>query len=316
MKLHLCHFNPKTNPMKKRKFFFCFIALLLLPLIGLGQWQANMTSTISGGEKHYKVYSDLSQYRYEFNQDGMNGVVITNPSTKVTAIIHLDEKKVHYTTSDGMMSSMNDPVQAYNATKIYGEEKILGEENMSGYDCIKKAIYMDEKELYTQWFSEELNFPVRVVANFAENAFMQLENIEVWKVDPSLFIVPDDYIEVDENLNPVIPEPPPPDKWERLDVSIPVDMQLSRGTEVMVNADEILYYKAHYNNIGDTPAKFSYHSFKNREELTDAMQGPLDYRTIRLYKGEKHQMTFNWKEGQSILIKVYEGDLSLKIYKE
>ena len=303
--------------MKTRKLLG-FIALFILPLMCLGQWQADMhmSTTVAPGDQ-YKVYSDLVQYRYEFNQDGMNGVVITNPSTNVTAIILVDEKKVHYTKTDGMMSSMNDPVQAYNSTKIYGEEKILGEENISGYDCIKKAIYMNEKEIYTQWFSEELNFPVKMVQSLGEESgFVQLENIEDWTVDPSLFEVSDDYIEVDENQNPVIPEPPPPDKWERLDVSIPVDMQLSRGTEVMVNADEILYYKTIYNNIGDTPAKFSYHSFRNGEELTDAIQGPLDYRTIRLYKGEKHEMTLNWQEGQSILIKVYEGDLSLQIYKK
>ncbi len=304
--------------MKKKKLIFCIIVLLTTSTVSLGQWQADMvmSTTLAPGDQ-YKVYSDLVQYRYEFNQDGMNGVVITNPSTNVTAIILVDEKKVHYTKTDGMMSSMNDPVQAYNSTKIYGEEKILGEENISGYDCIKKAIYIDEKEIYTQWFSEELNFPVKMVQNLGEESgFVQLENIEDWAVDPSLFEVPDDYIEVDENQNPVIPEPPPPDKWERLDVAIPVDIQLSRGTEVMVNADEILYYKTIYNNIGDTPAKFSYHSFKNGEELTDAIQGPLDYRTIRLYKGEKHQMTLNWQEGQSILIKVYEGDLSLQIHKK
>ncbi len=304
--------------MKKRKFFFSIIVLLIIPIVSLGQWQADMSlaASVAPGEQ-YKVYSDLSQYRYEFNQDGMDGVVITNPSTNVTAVMLVAEKKVHYTKSDGMMSAMNDPVQAYNASKIYGEEKILGEENILGYDCIKKAIYYDDKEIYIQWFSEELNFPVKLEQMLGqESAITQLENIKDWKIDPSFFEVPDDYIEVDENLNPVIPEPPPPDKWERLDVTIPIDMKLSRGMEVMVNADEILYYKANYNNIGDSPAKFSYHSYKNGEELTDAMQGPLDYRTIRLYKGEKHQMTFNWKEGQSILIKVYEGDLDLKIHKE
>lgn len=190
--------------MKTRNIIPAAFMLLLLPVFCMSQWQAEMTSTISGGEQHYKVYSDLGQYRYEFNQDGMNGVVISNPSTNVTAIILVDEKKVHYTETDGMMSSMNDPVQAYNATKVYGEEKILGEENMLGFDCIKKAIYMDGKELYTQWFSEELNFPLKLEQNLGEEiGLVQLENIKDWKVDPSFFEVPADYIEVDENLDPV-----------------------------------------------------------------------------------------------------------------
>ncbi len=40
----------------------------------------------------------------------MRGVVIANPETNITAIMLLDEKKVHYTATDGKLSSMNDPV--------------------------------------------------------------------------------------------------------------------------------------------------------------------------------------------------------------
>lgn len=35
---------------------------------------------------------------------------------------------------------------------------------------------------------------------------MQLNDIQDWDADPAFFVVPDDFIEVDENLNPVIPE--------------------------------------------------------------------------------------------------------------
>lgn len=304
------------HPMKTRNIIPAAFMLLLLPVFCMSQWQAEMTSTISGGEQNYKVYSDLSQYRYEFSQDGMNGVVISNPSTNVTAIILLDEKKVHYTETDGMMSSMNDPVQAYNATKVYGEEKILGEENMSGFDCIKKAIYMDEKELYTQWFSEELNFPVRVVAVFADNAYMQLNNIQDWKVDPSLFTVPDDYVEVDEKQRPLIPEPPPPEDWEEIKEAVPVDRSIERGMIINIPIDESVYHRLILENSSDAPAKFSYHSFIDGIELSEDIQGPEEYRTKRLFMGEDYNMTMNWKAGQVIKVKVYEGSLDLKIYKE
>ncbi len=304
--------------MKKRKFFLCIIVLLIIPSVSLGQWQAdmNMASSAAPGDQ-YKVYSDLVQYRYEFNQDGMDGVVITNPSTNVTAVMLVGEKKVHYTKSDGMMSAMNDPVQAYNATKIYGEEKILGEENISGYDCIKKAIYYDGKVLYTQWFSEELNFPVKLEQNLGEEiGLVQLENIEKWKVDPSFFEVPGDYIEVDENLNPVIPEPDPPKEWMSKEVAVPVDMIASRGMEISVPIVETVYHKFIVKNTGDTPAKFIYHIYQDGIELPDNVQGPEDRRTERMYIDEDYRMTHNWKAGQVILIKVYEGNVNLKIFKE
>ena len=192
--------------MKKRNIISCFIALLFLPAVSMGQWQANMINSISGGEKHYKVYSNLNQYRYEFDEDGMSGVVIANPETNISAIMLLDEKKVHYTATDGRLSSMNDPVQAYNNYKAHGEEKIIGNETINGYECIKKELHQGDQKLFTQWFSEELNFPVKLTGHWAENTYMQLNDVQDWDVDPDLFVVPDDFIEVDDNLDPVIPE--------------------------------------------------------------------------------------------------------------
>ncbi|MEA1897366.1 MAG: hypothetical protein U9N53_06845 [Bacteroidota bacterium] len=196
--------------MKKRNYICCFIILLILPAVSMGQWQANMFNSISGSEKHYKVYSNLNQYRYEFDEDGMSGVVIANPETNVTAIMLLDKKKVHYIATDGMQSSMNDPVQAYNNYKANGEERIIGNETIAGYECIKKELYHGEQKLFSQWFSEELNFPVKLTGHWAENTYMQLNDIQDWDVDPAMFVVPDDFLEVDENLDPVISEPPPP----------------------------------------------------------------------------------------------------------
>lgn len=301
--------------MKKRKFFFSIIVLLIIPIVSLGQWQADMTSNFSG-EKQYKVYSDLTQYRYEFVEDGMTGVVITNPSTNITAIMLVDEKKVHYTQSDGMMSAMNDPVMGYKSSTQYLEEKILGEEEISGYNCIKKALFQADKEFYTQWFSTELNFPVRMLGNWGENPSMQLKNIEKWSVDPSKFVVPEDYVEVDENRNPVIPEPPPPENWIKKDATVPVDMALSRGMALNVTIDESVYHRFIVENKGDSPAKFIYHIYKDGIELSDNVQGPEDRRTERLYMDEDYGMTHNWEAGQVILIKVYEGNVNLKIYKE
>lgn len=302
--------------MKKRNYICCFIFLLIIPALSMGQWQANMINSISGGEKHYKVYSNLNQYRYEFNEDGMSGVVIANPETNITAIMLLDEKKVHYTALDGMLSSMNDPVQAYNNSKAYAEEKIIGNETIAGYECIKKELFQGEQKLFSQWFSEELNFPVKLVGHWAENNYMQLNDIQEWDADPAFFVVPDDFMEVDENLNPVIPEPPPPDTWDTKEVNVPVDLALSRGMAVNVSIDETVYHKFIVENTGDTPAKFSYHSFIDGVELSEDIQGPEEYRTQRLYIGEDYKMTMNWKAGQVILIKVYEGEASLQIIKE
>ena len=183
--------------------YILVMLLLLIPLTGFSQWQAKMINSISGSEKVYRVFSNLDQYSYSFIEDEMSGVVIVSPAINQTAILNADENMVHYTTCDGKMSSMNDPVQAYNNYKKHGEEKVIGTEALGGYKCIKTELYQGDQKLFTQWFSEELNFPVRIEGHFSENAYMQLENIQKWDVNPSVFIVPADYIEVDEELEPV-----------------------------------------------------------------------------------------------------------------
>jgi hypothetical protein len=295
---------------------YSLLITLLLPLVSLGQWQAEMTSSISGGETHYTVYSDLTKYRYEFTQDNMNGVVIADPEANVTAIMLVDDRKVHYTATDGMMSRMNDPVQAYNSYKVYGEEKVIGNEEMNGYSCIKKAIFDGEKELFTQWYAEKLNFPVKLIGHWAENTYMELENIRAWEADPAMFKVPEDYIEVDDQLRPVIPEPPPPDAWETSESAVPVDMEVSRGMLIEIPIDETVYHRFIVENTGDTPAKFRFHIFMDGKELPEDRQGPEDFRTRRLHMGEDYKMTHDWKEGYMIKVKVYEGSAQLKIHKE
>lgn len=299
-----------------KKLSLVFILAFLSSLLSLGQWQAEMTNSMQGIVQKYVVHSDGNLYRYDFTSDEMNGVVIVNPTKNITAIILVDEQKVHYTTTDGMMSQMNDPVQAYPAYSVYGEEKNEGNESINGYSCIKTVIIYDEKPLITQWFSEELNFPVKIENHSAEDTYMLLENIKPWKPDPSTFIVPEDYLEVDDEMRPAIPEPAPPEEWDEKEVSVPVDMQVSRGMIITVPILETVYHKMKIENTGDTPAKFIYHMYVDGLELPDDVQGPEYRRSDRLYMGEAYSMTHTWKAGQVIKIMLYEGNASLKIYKE
>ena len=300
----------------KKKIICSLLAMLIIPLMVSAQWQAMMTNSIQGNVQLYKVHSDGNQYSYEFNSDGMHGIVIVKPDENKTAIMLVNEKKVHYTKSDGMMSQMNDPVQAYKGSLVYGEEKNEGAEEINSYHCIKTVIYLDEKPLITQWFSEDLNFPVKIENHYTTETFMLLENIESWDVDQSIFTVPKDYIEVDDEMRPVIPEPSPPEEWEEIEVTVPFDMEVGCGMMITVPIDETVYHKFTIENTGDTPAKYIYHMYKNDVELPDDVQGPEEQRSDRLYMDETYRMTHNWKAGQLIKINIYEGNVRVKITKE
>ena len=301
--------------MKKYGFFLLFTLLLIFPMACLSQWQANMVNSMQGNIQEYKVHSDGNQYRYDYS-DEITGVVIVKPDENKTAILMVEEHKVHYTSTDGMMSHMNDPAQAYAGYLQYGTEKIIGNEEVDGYDCIKKVVYQGEKALISMWFCEELNFPVKMENHYSEGTYMHLKNIQYWKPIPSIFNVPDDFIEVDDEMRPIIPEPDPPTEWKNIEVSVPVDMDVSQGMLIIVPVDETVYHKFIIENNGDTPAKYIYHMYVDGVELPDDVQGPEERRGDRLYMGEKYSMTHTWKTGQEIHIKIYEGKGRLKIYKE
>ena len=60
--------------MKLSRFFI--ILIIVLPLESFSQFRAKMINVVNGKETNYEVYSGLKQYRYDFVEDGMKGVVI------------------------------------------------------------------------------------------------------------------------------------------------------------------------------------------------------------------------------------------------
>ena len=292
------------------------VSALLISVSSLCQFNAELLNVESGKERTYKVYSDLHQYRYEFNEDGMKGIVIVIPDSNKTYLLLPDEKFVHKTTCDGMVSRSNDPVQSYLWFKKNGEEKSSGTESINGIKCHKAELFMNDQKIFTAWFSGELNFPLRIVNEMADNTYIELRNIKDWKVDPAVFTIPEDYTEVDQRMQLIIPEPPPPDNWTTIDTSIPFSGEISRGTKLRVKIGETKNHKVFLANADEGPAKVIRHHIRNGSELPDNMQGPLEYRTKRLFKGENKTNTFSWMSGDEIIFEVYEGTMKIKVLPE
>ena len=52
---------------------------------------------------------------------------------------------------------------------------------------------------------------------------------------------------------------------------------------------------------------------KDGKELPANEQGPLSYRTRRLYKEESFKDTFRWKAGEDKIMQVHEGKILIEI---
>ncbi|MFO7755409.1 MAG: DUF4412 domain-containing protein [Bacteroidales bacterium] len=291
---------------------------LILSVMSDGQvsFTAEMVNVKQGHEIIYRLKSVGDKYRYDFEDGGMKGTVIVDQEKGKTAILLPDEKFVHYTDIHSSMSLMNDPCQAFLYSKSRYEEKKTGKENIAGFDCNKSELYASDQLAFTAWYSEDLGFPVKLVNEMSDDTYMELRDIEKGKISSDVFIVPEDYTEVDQKMRPVIPEPPAPESWNRIEVSIPVKGEYKRGEILSFKIPESRNYQMILNNKTDKPAKIVRIALRDGKELSDDEQGPLSYRTKRLYPGESFTNVYSWTAGDEKLFRVHEGVINIEIIPE
>ncbi|HKK41494.1 MAG TPA: hypothetical protein VJ963_03725, partial [Bacteroidales bacterium] len=301
--------------MNSRIQFTVIFLIAAIPLVLNGQesFIAEMINVQKGKKIVCQVQSDGNKYRYDFEEDGTKGIVIVDPSANKTAVLMPEKKFVFYTELMSPVSLMNDPCQSFRYMQKNYTEKKVGKEKISGFDAEKTELYAGNQKLYTAWYSDDLHFLIRMVNASDDNTYMELNNIKKGKIDADIFKVPIDYIEVDEKMRPVIPESPPPESWNKIQVSIPVKQEFKRGDIISFKIPESGNYKVILKNETDDPAKVIRISMRDGKELPDNEQGPLKYRTRRLYKGESNSSTYSWKEGDDKIIQVHEGKLIVEI---
>ncbi|MCF8223612.1 MAG: hypothetical protein K9J25_10730 [Bacteroidales bacterium] len=304
--------------MKTKILSAVTLLFLIVPLSTYCQspFSAEMINVQRGTERLYKLQSDGLKYRYDFNENGMKGTVIVDPEAGKTAILMPDEKYVHYTDINSSTSLMNDPYQAFLYSKSRYDEKDLGREKTAGFNCIKTELYASDQLVYTAWYSPELDFIVKLVNEMANDTYMELRNIKKSEINKDVFLVPADYTEVDKKMRPIIPEPPAPDSWKEIKASIPIKGEYKRGDVISFDVPESRNYKIILNNNTDKPAKIVRTGIRNGKELPDNEQGPVSYRTRRLYAGESFSNVYSWKAGDQKLIRVHEGIINIEIIPE
>lgn len=292
------------------------ISLLPLKLPGQESFKAEMTNVKQGAKEIYRVQSNGNKYRYDFEIGGDKGIVIVDPVNGKTAILFPSEKFVHYTETSSMISRSNDPVQAVMTLKDRYTEKSLGQENVAGFDCDKTELYSDDQKIFTVWFSEKLNFPLKIQSHIGKDTYMELNNVEVQNIPPTVFEIPEGYTEVDSRMRPIIPEPPAPETWNRIEVDLPFNKEYARGDLIRFKVPETQNYTFILTNNSADPTKIIRMSFRDGKELSNNEQGPLTYRTKRLFANESSKDTYSWKAGDIKILEVHEGKLNIKIQAE
>jgi len=150
--------------------------------------QSEGADTITG-----KIYVKNSKYRMDLEEDGHQVFVIVDQTAGVTRVLMPEEKMYMEMGTQDFRSLMKDPFQGVKYTASTGDSKHLGTETVNGYECDKYLISMNDQDVMTQWVSQKLEFPVRIVMDVSENKFVDLQNILEGPVDDALFDIPSEY---------------------------------------------------------------------------------------------------------------------------
>lgn len=304
--------------MKRLKQYTAILLLTTLPFILQGQssFVAKMTDRKLGNKIMYTVTSDGEKYRYDFIESGIPGTIIVNQGKNKTVILRPEKKYVHYTETSSVTSKMNDPVQRVMAAAEQYTKKQLENEEIAGFTCNKSELFEGDKKRFTFWFSEELNYPLKIVNHLGENIYTEMSDIKLQEVDSSVFEIPEGYTEVDRWMRPVIPELPTPEQWNTIETNLPMNGEYQRGDLVTFKVPKTTNYSVLLYHRSTEPAKIIRKTFRDGKELPKNEQAPLPYRSQRLTEKEWTQGTFNWKEGDNIVLEIHEGKLGVEIKAE
>jgi len=180
----------------KKLLFLAAACLLAIPLSG--QFKAKMYFTSMGKDHVFTVYSADAGYRYEFNENGQEGVIIAKQGSSDIIILMPQQKMAMESSATDKMSMGNDPIAAFRYYQEEGLMKVEGQETVNGIPCTRSGLWNKDnpnQKMFTIWTSEEYNFPVKLTNHISgsDDTTMELKEIETCTPDPGYFEIPDGY---------------------------------------------------------------------------------------------------------------------------
>ena len=188
--------------MKQYTLKLALIIFLFISYLGTSQFKAKMVFNTLSKERYFTIYSSENGYRYEFNENGQEGIIIVKKDSKELIILMPQQKMAMKSAAESPMSMGNDPLKSFEFYKQTENLTEVGKETINGVSCIKSILYNKEnptQKMFTLWFSEKYNFPIKIVNHIdgIENSGMELKDIEPWTPNETSFIIPKDYQIID-----------------------------------------------------------------------------------------------------------------------
>ena len=185
--------------MKKLALSIIFIVMLVQT--NFGQFSATFfilsadQDAVSG-----QLYVQDHLYRMDFHQGGEESIIIIDTKeAKSTILIPAMNMYIENALASDEISNL-DPFRFHDYYMSQDLAKDSGYELIEGYNCILYKTTDEDGNELTEWFSEDLNFPIKIEGILNGGDFlMELKEINESKPEPSIFKVPDDFQPMNNN---------------------------------------------------------------------------------------------------------------------
>jgi len=161
-------------------------------------FSAKMVFGSIGKERVFRVYCSGAGYRYEFNENGQEGVIIVKKGSPEIIILIPLQMMAMKGPAESPMNMGNDPVNVYEHYRRKAILKNEGEELVNGISCVKSTLWSRDNpthKLFTVWLSEKYNFPIKLDnhINGSGDLAMELKEIQPWIPDAKSFSIPEGF---------------------------------------------------------------------------------------------------------------------------
>jgi outer membrane lipoprotein-sorting protein len=188
--------------MWKKNFCWCKLlcvapALLCIVLFSpsyAAEFSADTVQTTPQGVFKGKFFVKENNFRQETEMQGQKQIMIFRQDKDTVWMLMPREKMYMEMKSDP--KAQNVPQIDPQTVEDMAEKKYLGTETVNGYVCEKNQYIYHDKSMgtMTQWFSKELNFPIKMEMDGPSGHMTsEYKNIEEKKLSDSLFEIPAGY---------------------------------------------------------------------------------------------------------------------------
>jgi hypothetical protein len=287
-----------------------------------GEFKADLIRQDSGQVKSGRIYVKGAWYRMEQKDGGEQFFVIVNQEAGTVRVLNSAKKMYRELSTSDPATLMNDPFQGVkHAASRYGS-KLSGTEVVNGYQCDIYLISLEGRTLMTQWFSQKLQFPLKIINHAERDTFVELRNLQEGPVAQVLFQIPAGFTKMKEEKVAEIPPVPatmaqiPLPAWaaevnSAQIANVPFHRRMSGGEMVRMKVPADAGLKVEAENEIEGLSAFQAIPFLNGKPVEDPAISTRQVTT----RGQAHRVVRLETPDQAdeVVIRILEGKLTVEV---